>query len=165
MPIYKHIKQLEVLLSDMAFQVSQNAPAKEIHSQIVQALVVVDKLKTLKGGVSSSDNTEQAQTAEINKVQRRLRLWAKRHNQINHKILVAFLRLRNTGQETITESDLRKSLDDADTFDTNFVQMKNISEKNHGKIFEQLGERVVIWPPVEKYVIEFEEMVRAYNEK
>ena len=39
------------------------------------------------------------------------------------------------------------------TFKSNFAQMKNFGEKNHGKVFELNGQIVTLWNPVKDNVI------------
>ncbi|MBM95272.1 MAG: hypothetical protein CMI09_05430 [Oceanospirillaceae bacterium] len=96
---------------------------------------------------------------EVEKVNRRLRLWAKRQNQINSRILNAFLKLKRSGLTVITESDLRGEFLEEKSFDSNFLQMKIIAEKNHGKVFDQYGEIISIWRPVADGVNEYESIV------
>ncbi len=93
---------------------------------------------------------------EVKKVTRRLKLWAKRPNQINTKILIAYLKLKRAGQKNITENSINKELNLNSNFESNFAQMKIISEKNHGKIFELYGDKVSIWEPVLNAVNAFE---------
>ncbi|VAW60316.1 hypothetical protein MNBD_GAMMA08-1532 [hydrothermal vent metagenome] len=37
--------------------------------------------------------------------------------------------------------------------------MKIIAEKNHGKVFDQYGENIVLWPPVVPSIREYEKVV------
>jgi len=60
----------------------------------------------------------------------------------------------------ITESDTDNHLGENSWFSTNFDQMKSISDKNHGKIFEVNGQHVTVWPPVETAVREYEELLK-----
>ena len=92
--------------------------------------------------------------AEVKKVARRLPVWAKRPTQINAKILTAYLRLEQTTGVPVTVAALKKKLPDIPTFDSNFVQMCVIAERNHAKVFEKKGDEVFIWPPVEDLVRE-----------
>ena len=165
MHIHNEINKLEELLSDLLLLVSQGAELKHVHTKIIKSLVIVEKLKSPSEPVSEGTPNEQLKVSEIRKVQRRLKLWARRPNQINHKILVAYLDLARSGKTDITESDLKKHMDYHGSFESNFVQMKNFSEKNHGKVFEQIGHKVKIWPPIEKYVHEFEQEVKGYFKK
>jgi hypothetical protein len=102
---------------------------------------------------------ETTDIEEVRKVNRRLKFWAKRQDQINSKILNAFLKLKRSGLTTIKEVDLKNELPEEKTFDINFSQMKSIAEKNHGKVFEQYGENISIWSPVAKSIDEYEKIV------
>ncbi len=146
---------LRELIEESAFLVSSKAPAREIHSKLVRCLAILEPL--CEATSASGDHYEE----EVRKVARRLNLWAKRQSQINSRILIAWLRLRRTGQQRITESDLRQALDGESSFPTNFAQMKIIADRNHGKVFEQHGEVVTIWPPVTTHVETFEQQVFA----
>ena len=39
-------------------------------------------------------------------------------------------------------------------FEGNFNQMKNFGEKNHGKVFDQIGNNIKLWEPVRSFVTE-----------
>ena len=98
-----------------------------------------------------NQNRDTKKTIEMNKVQRRLEQWAqpKKQKQINAKILNAFLELRRSGRKGITEKDIQnKSY--IPTFKNNFFQMKEIGERNHGKIFEQRDDYIEIWENFQK---------------
>jgi hypothetical protein len=158
------LKEIELILSEAAFMVSSGVAPKETHAVILRAMVMVSSLSG--SGISSQTaaGSSGAEETEINKVQRRLKLWSNRPDQINHRILKAYLELEQNGLSEITETDLRNALGSEETFDSNFNQMKNISEKNHGKVFEQIGELVRIWPPVEPYVRNFRATLKDRGE-
>jgi hypothetical protein len=40
-----------------------------------------------------------------------------------------------------------------------FAKMKVIAEKNNGKIFDQYGDKVILWEPIIPYIREYEELV------
>ena len=48
----------------------------------------------------------------------------------------------------VSYTALRKEADIGSAFITNYNQMKIIAEKNHGKVFEQVGDRVYLWENV-----------------
>jgi hypothetical protein len=37
--------------------------------------------------------------------------------------------------------------------------MRISAERNHGKVFDQNGEKVTLWPPVESVIREYEKLV------
>jgi len=147
-------------LESAAFFVSKGKLEREAHSEIVQSLIIVSELDLLMGNQDGEvTNDEVADMKEVRKVNRRLKLWAKRPNQINSKILNAFLRLKRSGLAKITEVDLKGELKGEKSFDSNFSQMKIVAEKNHGKVFEQYGENISLWSPIIQGVGEYEAVV------
>jgi len=48
------------------------------------------------------------------------------------------------------------------TFKTNFAQMKNFGEKNHGKIFDVFNSKITLWKPIEKDVYREYERYKKY---
>lgn len=151
--------QLKGCLESAAFLVSKGASEKEAHSEIVQSLVVLSEIESVLVKLRAPETHKKSNVLEVNKVRRRLKLWAKRPNQINSKILNAYLKLERAGATAITESDLRNELPEEKSFESNFSQMKIIAEKNHGKVFEQYGENISLWNPVIESIREYEKMV------
>lgn len=96
---------------------------------------------------------------EINKVARRLPNWAQNQDQINSRILTAFLSLKRNGLEPITPEDIALKADISTNFGNNFTQMANVGERNHGKVFEVIGGTVSIWQPVKQLVDQYEDVV------
>lgn len=153
------LTQLKERLESAAFLVSKGGLEKEAHSKIVQSLVVLSEIEGVLVKPKTTIAPEKSNIPETNKVKRRLKLWAKRPDQINSKILNAFLKLERSGASTITEDDLRKELPEEKSFESNFAQMKIIAEKNHGKVFEQYGENISLWSPVVADIREYEKIV------
>ncbi len=160
------LSELKNKLESAAFLVSKEDAAKEAHTELIQGLIIVSELEliyeTPKNSPTQITSTKK-NSIEINKVSRKLKLWAKRPNQINSKILNAFLKLERSGISVITENNLRNELLEEKTFESNFAQMKIIAEKNHGKVFEQYGENIVLWPPIVPNVREYEKVVFENN--
>lgn len=155
MDFNKKITQAINYLEAAAFQVSAGRELAEAHRNIVKTLV---SLEELKGMVASNSAPAKNELQEVSKVSRRLKLWAKRPEQMNTKILKAWLRLASGVESTVSEAQLKAEVGE-ESFDINFMQMKNIAEKNHGKIFEVNGNKVSIWPPVAAAVEEFQRTV------
>lgn len=169
-----------------AFLTTKENAAKQAHAELVAALVELEKAVRALASPSTAEGadtvnqivrrgsagelasaslaaTQQALVAaEVDKVRRRLSLWARpeRQGQYNATILNAFLKLTN-GQEVraVSEAELRRELGKMDSFDVNFVQMKTSAEKNHGKVFDQRGQMIVIWEPVLPLVQAYEKTV------
>jgi hypothetical protein len=91
---------------------------------------------------------------EIQKIKRKISGWVINKEQINSKILYAFINLykKFKGNVNIYNLSVEAKESGVSTFDGNFNQMKNFGEKNHGKIFDQRGDNVYLWKPVEKIV-------------
>ncbi|MCC2525003.1 hypothetical protein [Vibrio coralliilyticus] len=106
-----------------------------------------------------SNKLPQEYLDEKDKVRHRLERWALHQDQINSRILNAYLTLEREGHSPITISMLRNRLIDIKTFLSNFNQMKSISPHNHAKVFSVTGENVCIWDVVEVHVREYENKI------
>jgi len=147
---------LQDRLENAAFLASQGS-AKEAHSEIFRCTAVLSEIRQL---CMTRDSTialitidESEADEEVKKVRNRLRHWASRQSQTNSRILNAFLKLEKFG--AVTESALKSEFAGAN-FATNFAQMKIIADRNHGKIFDQRGDVITLWPPIVAYVREYE---------
>lgn len=87
---------------------------------------------------------------EIEKVKRKLPRW-KDSGQINDRILKTYLTLYIKNQ-TVSLLELEKKCKDL-SFNKNFPQMKNISRKNHGKVFDVINGFVYLWEPIKNDVL------------
>ena len=97
---------------------------------------------------------------EIKKVRRRVPGWKRKPDQVNSKILGLFMELSDNGKNGIFLDVLfdefeTKYPEEISLFVRNYNQMKNISEKNHGKVFSEDEEKTVwLWEPVKEFIIE-----------
>lgn len=152
------LEKLKNELEAVAFMLVDDASRKDIHAKLIQCLVLVEQLRG--GAIERIAAPNQVSVVdEVNKVQRRLRLWAKRQDQYNARILNAFLELKRKGKVVISEQDIYRQAGSPVEFASNFSQMKIIAERNHGKVFDVLNDEVTIWPPVASAVAEYEQMV------
>jgi hypothetical protein len=122
--------------------------------------------------IEQNQASDDPDLLEIRKVERRLKLWCKRPDQINSFILSCYLRIRcEEGAESVSLDRLREryisercsltgrvpSSSDSREFDTNFDQMKIIADRNHGKVFEVDSKGyVTIWKKVHFAVEQFQ---------
>ena len=160
--IESKLSQLKDKLESTAFLVSKTGSEKQIHSEIVQSLVIVSEISKLLETGNNSQHEKQYSTEEskeVEKVRSKLNLWAKKPLNKNSRILNYYLKLERSGMPIITESALKSGLPDLITFKSNFNQMKYISAKNNGKIFDQYGDKVMLWEPIIPYIREYEELV------
>lgn len=89
---------------------------------------------------------------EIDKIYRKLPKWFKNPDFICSRILIIFLELEKK-YGTVKYDLLADYCSGIKTFKSNFAQMKNFGEKNHGKVFELNGQIVTLWNPVKDNVI------------
>lgn len=89
---------------------------------------------------------------EIDKIYRKLPKWFKNPDFICSRILIIFLELEKK-YRTVKYDLLADYCSGIKTFKSNFAQMKNFGEKNHGKVFELNGQIVTLWNPVKDNVI------------
>lgn len=95
------------------------------------------------------------------KAAQRIPLWALKPNQYNHKIIRAYFKTMETiGRATIDMmerlcNDKNNSEMYVPTFKNNYSQMKLDGPKSHGKVFEDDGEIVTIWPEVEDILMKY----------
>jgi hypothetical protein len=113
-------------------------------------------LPTSSGGAEDSTTSI---AAEINKVSRKLPKWAANQKQINSKILTLFLTLRRQGITKLTEREFAERYGDQAEFYRSYPQMKTISPRNNGKVFDVRNGYVEIWPPIEDPVAAYEKAV------
>ena len=102
-------------------------------------------------------------STEAPKAIRRIPRWANNPDQINHKILRAYLLLQKESDK-ITVYDIEKLCLNADrqdtyvpTFRNNFMQMKIETPKSTGKVFEEKNGFVEIWDRVKDVVAKYED--------
>jgi hypothetical protein len=153
------LERLKSELEEASFMLARNADRQDVHRKLLSAMLIVEQLQQ-QNGFSSVD---KAEAGEAEKVARRLNMWAKpdRQSQYNARILNAFLSLSRNGKNPITEEELNRELGSNTWFWPNFNQMKTISERNHGKVFDVVGGAVSIWLPVEPAVKAYEERTRS----
>lgn len=93
---------------------------------------------------------------EIKKVHSRVLRWMKNPNQYNAKIFLAFMALSKGGEISVNMDTLKKNCGlDPGIFKKNYNQMKIISEKNHGKVFDTRADGTIeLWEPVADFIIQ-----------
>lgn len=153
------LDELKSEIEEAAFMLVDDADRKEIHAKLVKCLVLIDKAifhTNQTTAISESGNKD-----EIAKVTRRLRMWSKpdRQSQYNSQILNAYIQLKRSGLEKITEEDIHSHIGINSWFASNFIQMKVIADRNHGKVFESDGRYVTIWEPIKSAVDNYERVV------
>jgi hypothetical protein len=101
--------------------------------------------------------TTDDEASEIKRVKNRIFRWFKNKDQINSKILYAYIKLYEKNN-VVQYDDLKNEVNisiNISTFGTNFEQMKTIAPHNHGKIFEQKDNKVILWDKIEKIIWDY----------
>ncbi|MBQ8617257.1 MAG: hypothetical protein IJ418_07045 [Clostridia bacterium] len=95
------------------------------------------------------------------KANQRIPAWAQKPNQYNHKIIRAFFAASNGGTTALL-SEMEKLCSDSSvpelyvpTFRNNYAQMKIDGPKSHGRVFEDDGHMVTIWPDVQATLMKY----------
>lgn len=170
----QEINSLVKRLKDLAKNITLSIPKLEItgddgrlHAQSIDLLMGLTELEGKLPQHKTSDITAHLMGTKISasnveleakKVKARLPRWGNNANQINSRILSLFLRLSKRGTP-VTVNELKNAYGNDGEFDKNFAQMKMISERNHGKVFEVSDGVVEIWPKVIEYVEGFSKQV------
>ncbi len=148
--IGERIKDKEKKITDIKYN---KFPEVE---EIIREQLLPIKKSDVERSISSiqhhNPNQNQTQQVEIEKVKKRVPKWFNSSNQANHKILVAFLKLLGNGN-SVTLAELQRSCSDIENFGNHYTAMKSISERNHGKVFEESNKQIFLWEPVKDLVI------------
>lgn len=152
-------------------QVDEKYTKEQLYNKSLELLLDIHELETLCNQNSPAAQENYASTQkndrtndaiikdEINKIKRRLPIWATKQYQINSKILTLYLKLKDDGNIDITEKMLMEKYNNHLEFNRNFPQMKIISPKNHGKVFDVKNGIIEIWKPVQSIVDEYKKEV------
>lgn len=156
-----HLLNIREQLAECAFLVAKKTGDADIHAKLIDVMLQIQSLACKENADNPAVQADTT-THEVKKVKRRLELWAQRQEQVNSKILNAYLRLVDEGNLPITVAMLENevSFEESDTFQKNFNQMKLIADRNHGKIFDVVDDAVSIWPPVDTYVKTYAKSIR-----
>ena len=115
--------------------------------QIIINLSTLGEIKLVEG---NSLNYQD----EISKVKRKVPKWMKKTHQYNYLILKEFMDLSDNNTHRVGVDELEKHVDIGQAFLANFNNLKTISEKNHGKIFDEIDREVELWKPVAEFIEE-----------
>ena len=97
--------------------------------------------------------SEDNELSEVIRVKKKIPKWFRNKDQFNSKILYAYLKLYEKNKNVLY-TDLEQEAD-IPTFRATFIQMKNISPNNNGKIFERNDDMVVLWEKVENFILDY----------
>ena len=125
--------------------------AKELHShsiingdtyysdKLLQMIINLSTIGEVKPLVSNDLNFED----EIAKVKRKVPKWMKKTHQYNYLILKAFMDISDNNEHRVSVDELEEYVDIGQTFLANYNNLKTISAKNHGKVFDEIDRREV----------------------
>jgi len=140
------------------------ALVKELHShsiinsddyyseKLLQVIISLSTLNLTKDTDSKLSDDEKLLQDEIAKVKRKVPKWMKKTHQYNYQILKAFMELSDNNAERVEVDTLEKYVDIGQAFLANYNNLKTISEKNHGKVFEEIDREVELWEPVAEFI-------------
>ena len=132
--------------------VNKNDFVKEKSRQLMRYLDLIFELET------TLDNNEDY-SDEIAKVKRKVPKWMKKTHQYNYLILKAFMDISDYNEHRVSVEELEEYVDIGQAFLANYNNLKTISEKNHGKVFDEIDGEVELWEPVAEFI----EGVFMYN--
>ena len=154
----------------LVYEIGQGVDHKILHTIALQILMKsvdlqrqLEMLNNSEGLKKKAKSAEISDVQEIQKVKNRLKLWANRPDQKNHQILKKWLELSNDQQTAVKEEDFAQAASNSgiNKFYDNFIQMKIIADKNHGKVFDVNNGYVTLWKPIEDAVYEFKSKVMS----
>jgi hypothetical protein len=148
----------DIVLTPTLILSSEIADTNELFLRSVQLWKMFDGTK-----IPTKRETKQSNVREVKEEKKviphdtfenidRIERWANHPNQINHKIVKAYLKLNRNG--AVILENLRRLCSDPTSeyfvknFRENYASMKTDSGNNHGKVFYDDGEIVSIYPPV-----------------
>lgn len=152
-----------LLRFNMALQLN-NENSEEVCEAFMKRYFLESFSKEANSYSGKEISVQPSQDDYFGKALNKIGKWAKKPNQINHRIIKAFLMLSKE-LPFVTYNDLLKRCTDEETypevyvttFANNFNQMKFDSEKSHGKIFEVDSSGVVtLWDYIENEIIRYE---------
>jgi len=152
----------ETLIADIQYEGLGGEISEKALGMLLKIVELEQRCKQISIGGHPTNKSSSAELdlTEMNKVERRLKLWSRpdRQHQVNAKLLNLYLKLAER-DEQVTVDQFREAYGDDAEFLQNYPQLKNISPKNHGKVFEEVNQVVSIWQSVEQYVIEYKDAI------
>jgi hypothetical protein len=133
---------------------------KELHSHSIlnNDEYYTDKLLQVIIDLSTIDNhllvntKSEVNEDEIKKVKRKVPKWMTKTHQYNYQILKAYMDLSDNNLIPVKVVNLENYVDIGKVFLGHYNGMKTISEKNHGKVFNEIDRKVKLWEPVAEFI-------------
>ncbi|SFV70207.1 hypothetical protein MNB_SV-3-765 [hydrothermal vent metagenome] len=128
--------------------VNKNDFVKEKSRQLMRYL---DLISTLGNNLH---DTNEDYSDEIVKVKRKVPKWMKKTDQYNYLILKAFMDISDNNEHRVSVDELEEYVDIGKAFLANYNNLKTISAKNHGKVFDEINREIELWEPVSEFIEE-----------
>ncbi len=154
---------LRTSLNDLIYDIGRGLDNRTLHDKTLSILLKVNEMEQLSNKAPITNNEGNKEKDEINKVERKLKRWAKKQSQVNAKILNHFLMLQKSGKSQITQSDLEEfaQKEGIQNFNSNFYGLHKIAPRNHAKIFDVNDGVVSIWEPIKSFVNTYKKTIGA----
>ncbi len=154
-------KIVEIILDQISIKISDKVSEESTEKRLDIQNSLQEKIKTEK--IRNSDYNSNKKEIEISKIGKKVPTWFKNPNLICSQILLNFFHLKKENNSVSYEL-LENSCKNIKTFKSNFDQMKNFGEKNHGKVFEKVGSTVTLWEPIRGLVENEFKLYKQRNE-
>lgn len=95
------------------------------------------------------------ESLEIDKVKRKVPKWRRNPHQVNSTLLRLYMTLSENDTKGVDKKILKQHFDKESQypFKSNYDQMKNFGDKNHGKVFEEdENGQIRLWSPVASFI-------------
>lgn len=150
--IEEKINSIQVIATDLhkkAILLNDDYSAE----QLMKIIMNINFIAGLQENKIVTKVTKNSEEDEILKVKRKVPLWMKRKHQYNYIILNTFMQLSNNNKTPIFLTQLEeKSNLGAVLFQRHYNLMKNISDKNHAKVFMENEGMIELWNPIESFI-------------
>lgn len=155
-----HIDDSLLMRFQMALQLNNDTA-----DQVIESLLRGYVVRSFSQAAATYNNPISHVATQVNdsnyaKAINRIPKWARKPQQINHRIIRAYLQLAELGPVTYDQlaQQCNNSTEHPDvyvpTFNSNFAQMKFDGDKSHGKVFEvDSNGQVTIWAEVESCLL------------
>ncbi len=143
---------VEKVINNLSFLLYEDNPLEELlEKEEEEQEIKIDQQEINLEEPETNYLLDGEKKNEVDKIENRIPKWFNNPHQINSKILIAYMELLEDGK-SVPLNKLETSCRSIKTFQSNYNQMKIISEKNHAKVFEEAGSRITLWEPTRYFV-------------
>jgi len=109
---------------------------------------------TVVSNSEKTENQEDKESKEIERVKSRIPLWLVRTENINSRIFIRFMKLLGD-KDFVDRNELRKACSDIEKLDGHLSSMSQFGPKTHGVIFKIRGNEIRLWEPVASFAKDY----------